>query len=202
MIGRRLQSGGRPRPADRRPRSRSQQLPRPAVLERRSAPPPFPSRRHTRGERLAREEAHPGLGSRRRMRRRRSRRSRRCEARAAASSRLADEPARAVEQRAARACFGDHEAEIRLSCEAVAAGPARRDEAECDVISRADVRDAVPDRLDHARALVAQHRGPATGPRSPSASRTSEWHTPTAAIRTRTSSALGGSSSTSSTATG
>ena len=32
------------------------------------------------------------------------------------------------------------------------------------MISRADVRDAVADRLDHARALVPQHRGPATGP--------------------------------------
>ena len=73
-------------------------------------------------------------------------------------------PARAVEQRAARACFGYHEAEIRPSREAVAAGPAGRDEAECDVISRADVHDAVPDRLDHARALVAQHGGPATRP--------------------------------------
>ena len=32
------------------------------------------------------------------------------------------------------------------------------------MISRADVRDAVSDRLDHARSLVAQNGGPATRP--------------------------------------
>ena len=74
------------------------------------------------------------------------------------------EPARPVEERAARARFGDDETEIRLAGEAIRAGAARRDEAERDVISRADVRDAVSDRLDHARALVAKHGGPATRP--------------------------------------
>ena len=109
------------------------------------------------------------------------------------------EPRRPVHGHAARAVLAGRNARLVATRPALAAGTARVHDAEADVIPAPDVRYRISDCLHHACTLVSHHHRPAPSPSSPSARRTSEWQTPAAATRTRTSSSCGGARSTSST---
>ena len=71
--------------------------------------------------------------------------------------RVAGQPRLAVEQVAARLMEGERLAQDRLVALAIEAVAAMRVPGADDVIARRDVGDVLADRLDHARAFVAEH---------------------------------------------
>ena len=71
---------------------------------------------------------------------------------------FAREPRRPVRQEAESLLLADRQAEVRARVEAVDAFAALRREERDDVVADRNFTHAVPDRLDHASALVPEHR--------------------------------------------